>query len=199
MAERDLPRLGADRKVATKRSQTVSTALVASAGLAAFGLGSLTFVDWSGNVLVYRDATACAAEGIRSAEDCRSAYDIARSAYPSSAPHYQWEVACESHHGNFHCQTDPAAAPTVGRYVPRMAGYVLGRRASDGVTPEPVYEHGGGHGDGHAGYCTGSGGRISTGYGGRASSGMLKSARSSSSAKFGGFGGSGKSFSSFGS
>ena len=179
---------------ASKRSQTVSTVLVASAGLAALGLGSLERTAPSKDVLVYVDAAACAADGIRPADECRSDYATARAAYPSTAPHYDSTAECEEHHGSSHCLTDPN---TPSQSVPRMAGFLLGRRASDWVTPEPVYEHRQGHGGHHGNYCTGSGAKVSTGGGGHASSGTLKSG-SAQATKFGGFGSSGKSFSSFG-
>jgi uncharacterized protein YgiB involved in biofilm formation len=177
---------------ASKRSQTVSTVLVASAGLAALGLGSLDRTAPSKDVLVYVDAAACAADGIRPADECRSDY---ATAYPSTAPHYGSSPECEGHHGTSHCQPDPNA-PT--QFVPRMAGYLLGRRAADWVTPEPVYDHRQGHGGHDGSYCTGSGGKVSTGSGGHASSAKLKPAAAKATS-FGGFGGSGKSFSSFGS
>lgn len=187
---------------ATKRSQTVSTVLVAGAGLAALSLGGLTRTAPDKDVLVYSDAAACAAEGIRPAEECRSEYAIARAAYPSTAPHYETEIGCAGHHGSFRCLSD-AGAMDGRRFVPRMAGYMIGRTAAQGVTPEPVYDHAAGHG-GHGGsYCTGSGSAVSTGTGRSASSGKLTSASSrgtgASRTAFGGFGGSGKSFSSFGS
>jgi uncharacterized protein YgiB involved in biofilm formation len=78
-----------------------------------------------------------------------------------------------------------------------MAGFLLGRRASDWVTPEPVYEHRQGHGGHHGNCCTGSGGKVSSGGGGHASSATLKPAAAKAT-QFGGFGSSGKSFSSFG-
>nr|WP_301302240.1 DUF1190 domain-containing protein [Methylorubrum extorquens] len=168
--------------------------MVASAGLAALGLGSLERTAPSKDVLVYVDAAACAADGIRPAEECRSDYATARAAYPSTAPHYDSAAECEGHHGSSHCLPDPNTLP---QSVPRMAGFLLGRRASDWVTPEPVYEHRQGHGGHHGNYCTGSGGKVSTGGGGHASSGTLKSG-SAQATKFGGFGSSGKSFSSFG-
>ncbi len=180
-------------KAVSKRSQTVSTVLVASAGLAALGLGSLDRTGPSRDVLVYVDAAACAADGIRPADECRTDYATARAAYPSTAPHYGSLTECEGHHGLSHCLPD-SNAPT--QFVPRMAGYLLGRRASDWVTPEPVYEHRQGHGGHHGAYCTGSGGKVSTGSGGHAASATLKSAAAQPT-KFGGFGGSGKSVSSF--
>ncbi|KQO88413.1 hypothetical protein ASF56_05545 [Methylobacterium sp. Leaf122] len=179
---------------ASKRSQTVSTVLVASAGLAALGLGSLERTAPSKDVLVYVDAAACAADGIRPAEECGSDYATARAAYPSTAPHYDSAAECEGHHGSSHCLPDPNTPP---QSVPRMAGFLLGRRASDRVTPEPVYEHRQGHGGHHGSYCTGSGGKVSTGGGGHASSATLKPAAAKAT-QFGGFGSSGKSFSSFG-
>jgi uncharacterized protein YgiB involved in biofilm formation len=189
------PAVSPPDRSASKRSQTVSTVLVASAGLAALGLGSLDRTAPSKDVLVYVDAAACAADGIRPADECRSDYATARAAYPSTAPHYGSSTECEGHHGTSHCLPDPNA-PT--QFVPRMAGYLLGRRAADWVTPEPVYDHRQGHGGHDGSYCTGSGGKVSTGSGGHASSAKLKPAAAKATS-FGGFGGSGKSFSSFGS
>lgn len=188
------PAVTSPDEAASKRSQTVSTVLVASAGLAALGLGSLERTAPSKDVLVYADAAACAADGIRPAEECRSDDATARAAYPSTAPHYDSAAECEGHHGSSHCLPDPNAPP---QSVPRMAGFLLGRRASDWVTPEPVYEHRQGHGGHHGSYCTGSGGKVSTGGGGHASSATLKPAAAKAT-QFGGFGSSGKSFSSFG-
>ncbi|WP_232628345.1 DUF1190 domain-containing protein [Methylobacterium sp. Leaf118] len=191
--------VAATERAATKRSQTVSTMLVAGAGLAALGLGSLTRTAPSKDVLVYPDPAACAAEGIRPADACRSEYATARAAYPRTAPHYDTLDACARHHGSFRCLTDATATGPQG-IVPRMAGYMIGRSAAQGVTPEPVYDHASGHGghNGHGGsYCTGSGSRVSTGSGGSASSGKLVASKGKTA--FGGFGGSGKSFSSFGS
>lgn len=205
MADGDPTAKVAAERSATKRSQTVSTVLVAGAGLAALSLGSLTRAAPSKDVLVYPDAAACAAEGIRPAGECRSEYATARAAYPRMAPHYDTEGACARHHGSFRCLTD-AAAPAAQRFVPRMAGYMIGRTAAQGVTPEPVYDHASGHG-GHGGsYCTGSGGKVATGSGGSASSGKLTAASSKGSAvgfssgktTYGGFGDSGRGFSSFG-
>ena len=193
-----VPRVTGSR-AATKRSQTVSTVLVAGAGRAALSLGSLDRTVPGRDVLVYPDATACAAEAIRTAADCRAAYDIARASYPATAPHYESTTRCEQHHGAHHCELDRTVDMITDpmRFVPRMAGYLLGRNATDGVTPEPVYDHSSGHAGHHGAYCTGSGGRITTGSGAHASSGSLKSAASKAT-KFGGFGSSGRSFSSFG-
>lgn len=195
---RSTPAVTPPDRAATKRSQTVSTVLVAGAGLAALSLGSLDRTIPGRDVLVYADVTACAADAIRAADDCRSAYDVARAAYPSSAPHYESLPRCEQHHGSNRCETDGAVdLPDPMRFVPRMAGYLLGRTAADGVTPEPVYDHSSGQSGHHGAYCTGSGGRITTGSGAHASSGTLKSG-SAQATKFGGFGHSGRGFSSFG-
>lgn len=182
---------------ATKRSRMVSTVLVAGAGLAALQLGALDRTGTSQTVLVYPDAAACAAEAIRTAEACRQAYDTASAAYPSAAPHYGSSGLCEHHHGIGQCLPAPGADWIDSlEFVPRMAGYLIGREESDGVTPEPVYAHRQGHGEGpgHGSFCTGSGGKVSTGTGAHASSGTLKSAAGQPT-KFGGFGATGKSVS----
>lgn len=183
---------------ATKRSQTVSMVLVAGAGLTALSLGSLTRGVPTEDVLVYPDAAACVAEGIRPAVECRSEYDIARAAYPRTTPHYDTQATCERHHGGSRCLPDPGATDAQ-RFVPRMAGYMIGRSAAQRVTPEPVYDHASGRG---GRYCTGSGAKIGTGSGGSASSGKLTAAASKGSStagtSFGGFGESGRGFSSFG-
>lgn len=175
---------------ATKRSRTVSMGLVAGAGLAALGLGTLGRPEFD-DVLVYSDAEACAAEAVRTADDCRSAYALARAAYPATAPHYENQPACESHHGLGHCLTDPAADAS-RRHVPRMAGYMLARSPDQTRYPEPVYEHAGG--GGHHGYCTGSGTKVTRGSGASTSSGKVRSVASSSGTKFGGFGHGGHGF-----
>ncbi|MCJ2031120.1 DUF1190 domain-containing protein [Methylobacterium sp. J-043] len=196
---RSTPAVTPPDRAATKRSQTVSTVLVAGAGLAALSLGGLDRTAPGRDVLVYADVTACTAEAIRTTEDCRAAYDIARAAYPSTAPHYVSLPQCEQHHGSDHCALDRTVDAVIDpmRFVPRMAGYLLGRTAAEGVTPEPVYDHSSGQSGHHGAYCTGSGGRITTGSGSHASSGSLKSG-SAQATKFGGFGSSGRGFSSFG-
>ncbi|AWN41858.1 DUF1190 domain-containing protein [Methylobacterium durans] len=183
-----------------KRSQTISLLLLCGAGAAAIGLGALDPSQREEDVLVYPSAEACAAGRIRTDADCRRDYATARAAYPSAAPRYSSEPACESHHGRGHCLADTAAglAPG-GRYLPVMAGYVIGRRAEQDLPPQPVFDHApeaAGHGGG-GGYCTGSGGRIATGSGGRSASARVSSA-AVRPVSFGGFGATGRAHSSGG-
>lgn len=188
------------------RSQTVTLVLLAGAGAAALWLGHVDPSQDEEDVLIYPEADACIAGRIREPDDCRNEYRTARAAYPESAPRYDTAGDCEAHHGLGHCVPgDTVAASATGRFVPVMAGYVIGRRAEQGLTPQPVYDHAPterstGHGaasGGHAGYCTGWGGRIVP-----ATGGVSSSARVASSAvrrvAFGGFGNSGRSFSSHG-
>ncbi|MER2269436.1 DUF1190 domain-containing protein [Methylobacterium oxalidis] len=181
----------------SKRSQTVSLVLLCGAGAAALGLGALDPSQREEDVLVYASAEACAAGRVRTEADCRRDYGIARAAYPAAAPRYGGERDCESHHGRSHCVTDAAAGlPPGGRYVPVMAGYLIGRRPEQELPPQPVFDHApesGGHGGG-SGYCTGSGGRIATASGGRSASARVSSA-AVRPASFGGFGATGRSFS----
>lgn len=185
----------------SKRSQTVSLVLIAGAGAAALGLGSLDPSQREEDVLVYADAAACAAEAIRPAEECRSEYAVARAAYPTAAPRYASLPDCEGHHGPLHCRPGGEVSEQArDRYLPRMAGYMIGRRAAQGLAPQPVFDHAPSPGHaaaaaGHGGYCTGGGARIFTGSGGRASAARVQTA-SLRGTSFGGFGQTGRSFSS---
>ncbi|WP_245259346.1 DUF1190 domain-containing protein [Methylobacterium sp. 77] len=188
------------------RSQTVTLVMLAGAGAAAIGLGHLDPSQNEEDVLVYANPDACIAGRIRSVADCRSEYLTAGGAYPESAPRYATLLDCEAHHGARHCLFgESVAASATGKFVPMMAGYVIGRRRSQELEPQPVYDHapqertasGTGAGASGGGYCTGWGGRIVT-----SSAGTSSSARVASSAvrkvAFGGFGSTGRSFSSHG-
>lgn len=190
-----------DQRVRSKRSQTVSLVLIAGAGAAALGLASLDPSQREDDVLVYADAAACAAEGIRPQEECREEYAVALKAYPTAAPRYASLADCEGHHGPEHCRPGSEVSTEASSgYLPRMAGYLIGRRASQGIAPQPVFEHAprAGHAAaaaGHGGYCTGGGTRIVTGSGGRASAARVRTAALRGTS-FGGFGQTGRAFSS---
>lgn len=188
-----------------KRSTTVTLVLVAGAGVTALALGRCDPSQREEDVLVYASPDACIAGGIRTEADCRSQYAGAREAYPEAAPRYGSFAECEAHHGAGHCLTGAdVAASATGRFVPVLAGYVIGRRAEQALEPQPVYDHapnpsGAAYsGSGGGGYCTGWGGRIVTAHGGAASSARVSSA-AVRTASFGGFGGTGRGFASHGS
>lgn len=190
------------RPRASKRSQTVSLVLVTGAGLAAFGLARLDASRAEEDVLVYADAQACEEGRIRPADECRSEYTRARAAYPALAPRYDRQGTCESHHGTGHCLPGGVVtAEAEGRYLPRMAAYLIGRSAEQNLEPQPVFDHaprgsGGSGGGGHAGYCTGAGSRVSA-VGGRSVATRVSSA-AVRPASFGGLGGTGHAYASRG-
>ncbi len=182
-----------------KRSQTVSLVLVAGAGMAALAIGKFDESQREEDVLVYAGPSECINDRVRDAASCQSEYETARQLYPDVAPRYADSSQCEAHHGAGHCLAgESVTAAAAGKYVPRMAGYMIGRRAGQSLQPQPVFEHQqreASHGSGHGGYCTGSGARIVTGNGGRSSLARVSSA-SIRSSSFGGFGSTGHSFSS---
>ncbi|WP_244477892.1 MULTISPECIES: DUF1190 domain-containing protein [unclassified Methylobacterium] len=189
------------------RSQTVTLVMLAGAGAAAFGLARLDPSQDEESVLVYANADACIAGTRRTEEDCRSEYLTARAAYPEVAPRYATVTDCEAHHGPSHCLPgDGVAVSAAGRFVPRMAGYVIGRRIDQNLPPQPIFDHApnseashsgsAGH-SGGAGYCTSWGGRITTSSGGASSSARVASSAVRKVA-YGGFGSTGRSFSSHG-
>lgn len=186
-----------------KRSTLVTLVLVAGAGSTALVLGSLDPSQREEDILVYPGPDACSAGGIRTDSDCRRDYAIALKAYPEAAPRYPGLSDCEAHHGPAHCVPGEAVAVSAaGRYVPVMAGYLLGRRADQDLTPQPLYHHRPNEAvqahSGHGGYCTSSGSRIVTASGGASSRARVSSA-AVRQASFGGFGQTGRSFSSHGS
>lgn len=188
----------------SKRSQTVSLILLAGAGATAFGLGSLDPTQREEDVLVYADPEACISAHIRAEGDCLSEYYTARAAYPKAAPRYSSLADCEGHHGAGHCVPgEQVTADAQGRYMPRMAAYLVGRSLAQALDPQPVFEHApqsvsSAYSGGHGGYCTGWGGRVTTSSGGRASTARVASA-AVRTASFGGFGSTGRGFSSGGS
>lgn len=184
-----------------KRSQTVSLALLATAGVAALGIGEFDWSQKEEDIVVYADADACITAKLRSETDCRSDYAKARAAYPWGAPRYATMNLCESHHGAGHCVAGETVTEGArGQFVPRMAAYFMARKAEQAVEPEPIYEHqpqsaSSSSSSGTGGYCRSGGGRIWTSSGGRASSARVSSA-SLRRTSFGGFGSTGRSFSS---
>ncbi|WP_036266186.1 DUF1190 domain-containing protein [Methylobacterium sp. 10] len=187
------------------RSQTVTLVMLAGAGAAAFGLARIDPSQNEEDVLVYPNAEACIAGRIRTDADCREEYLTARASYPGAAPLYATMIDCEAHHGASHCLPgDGIVLSATGRFVPRMAGYVIGRRADQGLTPQPIFDHApksasavsAGY-SGGAGYCTGWGGRITTSSGGASSTARVASSAVRQVA-YGGFGSTGRSFSSHG-
>lgn len=185
-----------------KRSQTVSLVLLATAGAAAFTLGAVDPSQREEDVLVYPNPEACVIGRIRPEPECRSEYATARQAYPEAAPRYGTLSDCEAHHGPAHCLSGEVVSPTArGRHVPMMAGYLIGRSAAQGLTPQPVYDHAPNKAvqahSGSGGYCTSSGARISTASGGSSSAARISSA-AVRPASFGGFGNTGRSFFSHG-
>lgn len=183
-----------------KRSTTVTLVLVAGAGTTALVLGRLDSSQREEDVLVYAGADACTAAAVRTEPDCRRDYAIARQAYPEAAPRYASLLDCEAHHGPAHCLTGSSvAASATGRFVPMMAGYLVGRRPDQDLTPQPIYHHRPNQSEqahsGHGGYCTSWGGRVVTASGGASSSARVASA-AVRPASFGGFGETGRGFSS---
>lgn len=187
------------------RSQTVTLVMLAGAGAAAFGLARIDPSQNEEDVLVYPNAEACMAGRIRTDADCREEYLTARASYPGAAPLYATMIDCEAHHGASHCLPgDGIVLSATGRFVPRMAGYVIGRRADQELTPQPIFDHAptsasavsAGH-SGGAGYCTAWGGRITTSSGGATSTARVASSAVRQVA-YGGFGSTGRSFSSHG-
>ncbi|MFD1303923.1 DUF1190 domain-containing protein [Methylobacterium marchantiae] len=190
------------------RSQTVTLVMLAGAGAAAFGLAHVDPSQDEEDVLVYANPEACIAGRVRTEAECRSEYLTARAAYPESAPRYATMIDCEAHHGALHCLPGASVASSAtGRFVPMMAGYVIGRRDDQDLDPQPLYDHapkertasgvGTGGGSSGGGYCTGWGGRVTTSSGGASSSARVASSAVRRVA-FGGFGSTGRGFSSHG-
>lgn len=184
-----------------KRSESVTLVLLAGAGAAAWGLARIDSSQREEDVLVYASPEACIAARLRTEADCRSQYATARLAYPGAAPRYETEAACRAHHGSGHCVPGESVGPqAAGRFVPVMAGYVVGRTPEQDLDPQPIYDHSptgsGGHGGGGGGYCTGWGGRVATAGSGSSVARVASSAVRPAS--FGGFGATGRGFAAHG-
>lgn len=186
----------------SKRSQSVTLALLIGAGSTAWALSRIDPSQREEDVLIYPGPEACIAAWIRREDDCRREYAAARLAYPNVVPRYGTLAACEAHHGSGRCVPgESVSASAAGRFVPVMAGYVIGRTAEQELDPQPIYDHrpsdmaGGRSGGG--GYCTSWGGRVISAHGGSASVARVASS-AVRPASFGGFGATGRGFASHG-
>lgn len=160
-----------------KRSQALSLALLAGAGLSAFALARLDPSQDEEDALVYRTAQECVEAGLRPEGECRDEAGAAKRSYRGSAPRYEDRATCTAHHGASGCRPlsdlDWSGGPE-GAYVPYMAAYLIGRRAGQAMTPQPLYPHRpedeeprpGGTSGGYGGYCSGGGARVYAAKGG---------------------------------
>ncbi len=192
-----------------KRSATVSLVLLVGAGATAFGLARRDPSQREEDALVYGNDGACIAQEVRPAEECRAEYLAALDAYAASAPRYATSEDCEHHHGPGGCSATNGG-PT--GFVPRMAGYMIGRTAAQGLPAQPLYWHApeeareteaGSPGGFASGYCTGAGGRVyASGGGGSITHVSSTVARTTTSTPRtvlrGGFGGTGRAVSAVG-
>ena len=131
-----------------KRSQTVSLALLATAGVAALGFGELDWSQKEEDIVVYADADACIVARLRTEADCRSEYDRAKAAYPIGAPRYATLSQCESHHGSGRCVAGEtvtstshlriASASPMRAEVPSMTSMICSNWPSGGGPEKPA-------------------------------------------------------------
>lgn len=200
----------ADRGTArrTKRSATVSLVLLVGAGATALTLAHRDPSQREEDALVYGNDGECIAQGVRPADECIAEYRAALARYATSAPRYATMEDCERHHGPGGCTAasdDPPGGATA--FVPLMAGYMIGRTASQDLPVQPLYRHApeedrGTYGGLAGGYCTGAGGRVYASSGGtitRVSSSVARTTPSTPRAvSRGGFGGTGRAVSAMG-
>lgn len=152
-----------------KRSQAISLVLLAGAGATAFAVAKLDPSQNEEDALIYRAQDECLSAALRPGDECRDEYAAAERAYRASAPRYEDEATCARHHGRADCRPAADLGGPAGSFVPYMTAYMIGRRASQGMPPQPLYRHqpeeeepaqGGSSGHGGGGYCTGAGGRV---------------------------------------
>lgn len=197
-----------------KRSQIVRLALI---GVSA---GALIGVDlWlnSGEDDVAADLFTnpdlCKASGRYTADQCDQAYADAAMLDDQKAVTYKSKEDCEADFRPGGCRQVTTTSVSAGSpglssvFVPAMAGFLIGRALTSGVSAQPVYHSctqapdqdacrhtwsgGGGSGAGGGGYFTRSGYRVRTGSGGSAatvSSGAFSSAPHAATLSRGGFG-----------
>lgn len=111
----------------TKRSKTVSIAIV---GAAAFALAGCR--EEQVDASAFPDLQSCVdqsqAGGMFTVQDCQTAFADAQALHVEAAPRYDSLAVCEEQHGEGACGTEAAAA-TGGSgsiFMPLLAGYLMG-------------------------------------------------------------------------
>lgn len=101
-----------------KRSPTVRLLLMGTAPVL------LTACEAQDDAVLYKDVTECVA-GARLTEDqCKAAFDHAKSEHDRVAPRYTAQKDCETDFGAGKCQTVNQGAGV--QFIPLMAAYALG-------------------------------------------------------------------------
>lgn len=152
-----------------KRSQSLSLLLLATVGASAFALAKRDPSQKEEDALVYRSEQQCVAAKVRTAEECRSAYQSALAAARTKAPRYVNRSDCEKHHGRDHCELSSgfSSGYASSHYVPRLSAFMMGRNAAQNMPVQPLYRHEEeqgqqSHSGGHGSYCSSGGGRVYT-------------------------------------
>ncbi|WP_313917824.1 DUF1190 domain-containing protein [Tahibacter sp.] len=101
-----------------KRSPTVRLLLMGAAPVL------LTACEAQEEAVLYKDATECVAAARLTEDQCKAAFDHAKSEHERVAPRYTSQADCETDFGASKCQSVNQGAGI--QYIPLMAAYALG-------------------------------------------------------------------------
>lgn len=91
---------------------------------------------------VYNSAQACASDGAMSSDTCSRLWREALRLHTNHAPVYTTKAQCEMVHGTGRCEEPVSAFDKTRRtqYIPRMAGYAMGRLVLGGYQAAPLFK-----------------------------------------------------------
>lgn len=120
------------------RKRTIAITLLAL-GAGAVTIGMFSGRSSSNSLRTYRDVASCEAGKPDSSVNCRETFTQALNSHERSAPGFSARENCEKEYGTGNC-VQPS--PNSGRsnvFIPAMAGFLLGQRASGGFQSAPLY------------------------------------------------------------
>lgn len=123
--------------------RTIAMTLVA-VGAGAFGLWAFTATGGPKDVhgKIYRNAAHCSSDGSIAGNECQDLWRKAKVVHNSHAPAYDTKLKCEAVHDAGQCiqPADAKEAERRTKFIPRMAGYVMGKLALGRYQAAPLYK-----------------------------------------------------------
>lgn len=120
------------------RKRTVAITLLAL-GAGAVTIGVFSGRGSSNSLRTYRDVASCEAGRPDSSVNCRENFTQALNSHERSAPGFNSREACEKDYGQGNCVQPSSTSGRSNVFIPAMAGFLLGQRASGGFQAAPLY------------------------------------------------------------
>lgn len=129
---------GGDHETGGSRKRTLVISLLA------LGAGAVTIGNFTGagssqsDTRTYRDVRQCEADRLLPAAECATQFQQAKQAHERAAPAFANRADCEKEYGANNCAQPTTNPSRQNSYLPLMAAYLIGRRATGGYQAAPM-------------------------------------------------------------